>query len=132
MVGTTNYLGNAGRSGRVGIAELDRFEGPLTNRSQTSYQQIIDGSSHTLLIGEAIGEIVNGDFVRAFSWMGSGSISPRSSFGDPTWYNFSSSHPSGVGFCLADGSVRFIPIEIDRDILYALGGIRDGEPYSQP
>ena len=35
---------------------------------------------------------------------------------DTGWYQFSSYHPGIVQFCLADGSVREVSLQIDSDL----------------
>lgn len=127
-LGRTNYLGNAGVYGRLGNPTLDAYVGPLSNRSLTSYQEITDGSSKTLLIGEAVGETRNGSLAKAYSWMGCGSMPVGFGFGDvETWASFSSYHPGVVGFCFVDGSLHFLSTAIDEQVLHSLAGIHDGE-----
>jgi prepilin-type N-terminal cleavage/methylation domain-containing protein/prepilin-type processing-associated H-X9-DG protein len=41
---------------------------------------------------------------------------------------FGSSHPGGLNFCLADGSVRFISFTISQQTFSLLGIINDGQP----
>jgi hypothetical protein len=127
-LGTTNYIGSAGPYGVVDIPALDRFRGVFTNRSQTKFAQISDGSSQTLLIGEAIGALRSGEISHAHSWMGCGSLPLSSGFGDTSsWSNFNSLHPDAVGFCFADGSVHYLATSIDEKVLFALGGISEGD-----
>jgi len=44
----------------------------------------------------------------------------------------SSYHPGGVNACLCDGSVRFVPNNIDNDVWMAAGTINGGETISLP
>ena len=128
-LGRTNYLGCGGPTGRLGIPAMDRFLGALANRTTTRYQAITDGSSKTLLIGEAAGEHQGGLLRRAYSWMGCGSMPVGFGFGNhDTWGNFSSFHPNVVGFSFADGSVHFVSTSIDEAVLHALAAIHDDEP----
>lgn len=40
---------------------------------------------------------------------------------------FGSAHAAGMNACFADGSVPFIPYDIDREVFNQLGNMRDGE-----
>ncbi len=54
-LGRTNYLGVAGYWGRVDVPNVDFYKGIFFNRSKTAFRDIKDGSSNTLLFGEAMG-----------------------------------------------------------------------------
>ena len=43
---------------------------------------------------------------------------------------FGSSHPCGACFCFADGSVHFLPAEIDGTTLERLAARNDGMPVA--
>ena len=43
---------------------------------------------------------------------------------------FKSQHPGGANFALCDGSVRFLPDDINYTIYQRLGDRRDGEPVT--
>ena len=125
-LGRTNYVGVAGAAGHGTIPFWSRYEGIFTNRSQTRLTDISDGTSNTLMYGEATGglgtiEIYNweagapapsdtpdGLLHYSLSWMGVGSM--RTCWGmdpvNPKHASFSSAHPGVVQFCFADGSVR--------------------------
>src|SRR5262249_18837901 len=114
-LGRTNYVGSAGTLGFGANATYNKYVGVLYNRSQVSLGQLTtqDGSSNTLLFGEALGgKSVQRDF--AFSWIGCGALLtyyglPQASNSNPDaegWFHFSSHHPGVVQFCFADGSVR--------------------------
>src|SRR5262249_39192978 len=116
-LGRTNYVGVGGLLGtaspRVGItgAPVPFSAGLLTNRSQVRMVAIRDGSSNTLLFGEAIGGEPTGQTI-SLSWMGCGSMvtaygmTDNPPAGDLNWERFSSQHTGVVQFCFADGSVR--------------------------
>jgi prepilin-type N-terminal cleavage/methylation domain-containing protein/prepilin-type processing-associated H-X9-DG protein len=110
-------------------------------RGGVKIKEITDGTSHTLLIGEASpvdGNSVawnsEGDWAITgvqinFNWQAYTSCVAPS--GVPScWWNmrgFRSSHPGGVQFAFADGSVRFIPDNIDHPIYRALSTRKKGE-----
>ncbi len=127
-LGRTNYLGVAGDIGYVGLPSHDLYKGVFHNRSQTGFRDITDGSSNTLLFGEVIGDDESG-----FVWIGTGALPTRYGLSStPNWAQFSSRHPGIVHFCLADGSVRQLSIEIDQDTYKYLGAIADGQVVHPP
>lgn len=105
-------------------------------RKPVTIAKIIDGTSKTLMIGEDV-VAYNRHSVAFFSNGTSCSCNAPLNFGvgqDPStiavdyWFDaqgFRSSHPGGVFFCLADGSVRFISDSVDN-ILYRTSCTRDG------
>ena len=109
--------------------------------------EITDGTSKTLLIGEASPADQNsaafmsdGDWaitgVRLnFDWATSGfcidgSGTPNSAVCWPIMRGFRSHHPGGVQFALVDGSVRFISDNIDHPTYRALSTRARGEVVS--
>lgn len=129
-LGITNYVGCAGPFGVVGLPEVDGLRGPLTNRSHEKLGAISDGQSHTLLFGEFVGSVKDGALELACSWMGCGSLPLYGELPEsPAWYAFSSEHPGGVAFCLADGSVRDVSRSVASDVLFALGSMQ-GEDHA--
>ena len=66
------------------------------------------------------------------SWMGCGSLPVYWGLGDGTWYQFSSLHPGVVPFTYVDGSVHCSRRRRSRQVLYALGGINEGDPVTPP
>jgi prepilin-type N-terminal cleavage/methylation domain-containing protein/prepilin-type processing-associated H-X9-DG protein len=110
-------------------------------RGGVKIKEITDGTSHTMLVGEA--SPVDGNSV-AWSCEGDWAItgvqinwnwrsfpSCVSATGVPScWWNmrgFRSSHPGGVQFAFADGSVRYIPDNIDHPIYRALSTRKKGD-----
>jgi len=125
-IGRTNYLGVAGGVGVVGCPAWDRRRGVFTNRSKTRFRGITDGTSNTLLFGEAVGGRPQADFF--YSWMGCGTMATAWGIGDGSPFQFDSHHPGVVQFTLADGSARGISKQTETDILVALSGISEGSP----
>ena len=133
QLGLTHYVGCAGEYGVINLPYYDRYRGVFTNRSQTSIRQITDGTSKTLLFGEAIGNLNGGVLNVGFSWMGSGAMPTGWGLGEiAAWYQFSSQHPQTVTFCYADGSVHGVSKQIATDVLNSLGGISDGNAVNVP
>jgi hypothetical protein len=76
----------AGRFGSTGIEQWDKQKGVFTNRSRTRLEYVKDGTSKTLMFGEAYGQKFNmgyrffpgqrnyGRFDFNFSWMGVGAL----------------------------------------------------------
>jgi prepilin-type processing-associated H-X9-DG protein len=130
---------------------LGRDTSGLFARSQwaASIAQIPDGTSHTIAIGEMLPDC-NYELIR-FGWWDSQSFYGNTSIPinydsctptTPAWpfpqrcntyfsYNtsagFKSKHPGGAQFVFADGSVHFIPEDIDYVNYQRLGDRRDGE-----
>jgi prepilin-type N-terminal cleavage/methylation domain-containing protein len=136
-LGRTNYLGSGGYMGVTGIASSDAYHGVFWNRSQESFSTISDGTSNTLLFGEAMGGTQTPG--RAYAWFGCGVMGSawgleRSADNNTRWgwWQFSSRHPGIVQFALADGSCRPISQTIDRDTFIYLSAIQDGQNVAAP
>ncbi len=153
--GPTNYFGVAGCIGAGFNASLwapyTTFAGILTDRSKLSLGQItvLDGTSNTLLFGEALGGQGIAPTNFRMSWFGCGSLPTAWGLGNPRldpavtsaaadWYMFSARHAAGVQFAFGDASVHtlrfgttasnafdFTPTS-DYAILQQLAGVRDG------
>lgn len=131
--GNTNYLGSMGYFGDSPLEKAKQYLGLIYTRSRTRMSQIIDGSSHTLMIGEAVGQQLGGDLELAYSWMGCGALPLAQGLTDSagkqeaSWASFSSNHVDQVNFAFADGSVRSLNTDIDELVYYAFGGRDDGD-----
>src|SRR5262245_52892043 len=77
IVGRTSYLGCGGLAGKGTSRYWSPYEGIFTNRSQVALNQITDGTSNTLLLGEIDGGREDGQRQFHISWMGIGNV--------PTW-----------------------------------------------
>jgi prepilin-type processing-associated H-X9-DG protein len=120
--------------------------GLLYLNSKVRYSDILDGSSRTILIGEALtsrnslgwasgtrATLRNSSVIEIWNRY---NPSTRRSEGrtmdesneDPLFVGgFGSNHSGGVNFSLADGSARFVSERIDGDVLRRLGNRADGE-----
>jgi hypothetical protein len=111
VLGRTNYFGCGGLAGHGTNQYWSRYEGIFSNRSDTSLARIPDGTSSTLLLGEAYGGDDNGQRAALPSWMGVGAVPTWGGLpkGGEVWLypaHFNSKHPEVVQFCFADGSVH--------------------------
>lgn len=111
-LGRTHYVGVAG-CGAGSHPLYSVFEGLYSNRSRNDLAQTTarDGTSHTLLYGEACGTFWNGSPPDSMdiSWMGGGALGTYGGLhraGQAELIHFSSYHAHGVQFAFADGSVR--------------------------
>lgn len=123
-----------------------------SNPAQTKFASITDGTSNTLLVGEtsynlpdyvfSSGECVGQPRYSFTYWgvpfPGSTACTTQHAFNphdrrgdsvfDPNWVrSFRSSHPTGVQFALADGSVQFITETINAVTLDSLATRNGGE-----
>ncbi|TWT76682.1 hypothetical protein CA13_71790 [Planctomycetes bacterium CA13] len=114
--------------------------GLLFLNSRIRFAEILDGSSQTILIGEAIPSKGSLGWVSGTrstlrntgSKINSGKTDIMQStaevdVGSLTVGGFSSFHQGGANFVFADGSVRFLSETIDPELLQQLGNRADGE-----
>ena len=149
--GANSYYGVAGKQGWF-IAGGVTGDGVLTYNSKVSFALIPDGSSNTLLVGERYSfdaEWEDFSTFRGWRWcsalsardcisgvlepvnyrlpVGSGP-NPGFSLTDKKFNSFSSAHPAGANFGLADGSVHFLTLEsaASIEVLENLAIVNDG------
>jgi prepilin-type N-terminal cleavage/methylation domain-containing protein/prepilin-type processing-associated H-X9-DG protein len=111
------------------------------HRGGVKLKEITDGTSHTFLVGEASPVDGNspawsseGDWAVTgiginFDWQNYATCVPAGT----CWWNmrgFRSSHPGGVHFAFADGSITFISDNIDHQIYRALSTREKGDATS--
>jgi len=111
--GRTNYVGSAGMFG-----DAYNYKGIYTANSKTRVTAVTDGTSNTIMFGEAIGDNDAGSRRYAITWMGGGSLptywglptgtDTTNGFGGPAWYTFGGFHTGIVLFGFGDGSVRSV------------------------
>lgn len=142
----TNYVGCIGaHSGaRYSNPALRGYEGVMGCRVRVRMSDIGDGASNTIMFGEGLGRIVNGERTGVSSWMFGAVARGR---GSPPWgltyssetdtyflgdkigshhVGFGSMHPQIVNFSKADGAVFSVNRAITLDIFYGLCGRNDG------
>jgi len=140
VLGRTNYLGVNGVAGNGDSYAYGTYEGIMANRTNNTLGQITvqDGTSNTLMFGEAMGSPPTGPRITAFSWFGCGAMgtlygmSLDATNGNQPWM-FSSRHPAVVQFCFGDCSTRGVRrgatatfLSNDWFVLSELAGRKDG------
>jgi prepilin-type N-terminal cleavage/methylation domain-containing protein/prepilin-type processing-associated H-X9-DG protein len=120
-------------------------DGPMyeTSTPTLSIASITDGTSNTILLGEAQSGLDNmNSWAHMDNAIGVCAFPPNCK--DPLtgkpyppnqWYNhygFTSAHPGGVQFAMADGSVQFIANGISLPLFRALGTRAGGEVSELP
>ena len=154
----TNLSQISSRSGAVGNGQPQlnlEYPGILFLNSETTFGDIVDGSSNTFLLGERDGAPLGVDGAGeeqtrgAGYWCGSHKAQwinecLGSTSSEPDWtlnsassgffqqyIPFSSSHAGGANFARADGSVTFVTDEVAGDTYEFMGTKADGE-FSDP
>jgi len=114
----------------------------LTKNSPIGLEQVIDGTSNTLLVGEKRLDIRNyntGDWHDDQGWIDgwdpdivryTGYRPMKDSRGGVNGYEFGSAHSAGINALLCDGSVRFISYTIDPTTFNRAGHRQDGVPIT--
>lgn len=121
--------------------------GMIQRMNPATFSDVRDGASNTLLIGEKrmnldfLGKMQandnegytcgwNHDTLRFTTRLPLPDF--RKADGDPGDDRFGSSHSNGVNFGWGDGSVRFVPFEIDLETFKRLGNKQDGLTVQLP
>ena len=129
-LGHTNYVGSAGFVGdAMGYLE-HRYRGIFRNRSRTKFASIRDGESNTLLFGETLGRMQDGERMDFLSWMASGTMPTAAGLNVKNHISFSSLHSEQIMACFVDASVHAINTNIDALVLRRLSGMRDRETFT--
>lgn len=121
-------------------------QGLLFLNSEIRYDEILDGSSHTILVGEMFPDFDTLGWVSGTrATLRNTSVfeefraryhdAPRPRDGDPPRVaagpldvgGFGSAHPGGAIFCFADGSCRFVAQNIKEETFERLGNRADGQ-----
>ncbi len=141
-LGRTNYTGIQGLIHQTIPVDAfyAQYNGIMGYRSRLTLGQVTvsDGTSNTLMFGEGLGAYNKGERLRAWSWMGWGSMPvywgvQRKDAAD--WFTLGSMHAAGAQFAYGDahvGTIRFGTYEAfsatSRDwwVLAQLAGYRDG------
>jgi prepilin-type N-terminal cleavage/methylation domain-containing protein len=147
QLGLTNYVGCAGGFGTVPGSIWDFLRGVFGNRTTNRVQDIKDGTSNTLLFGEgglckewtrtSTSRRFTPHQTGAFAWIGMGALptgfglrpeqDPDSLYwGYQDYHMFASEHNGVVYFCLADGSVRALSVQMDEIAYFCLSGMYEG------
>jgi prepilin-type processing-associated H-X9-DG protein len=136
----TNYKGVAGTNLACrltpdcdGLIWLSSFLHPI------SWKLIGDGTSHTLMVGEDVPDqnyhsgayYANNDYCTTEQPLNL-LFAPADPLNWPVVISFRSMHPGGVNFCLADGSVQFLPDSIDIKLYQAMSTRAGGEMVQLP
>jgi prepilin-type N-terminal cleavage/methylation domain-containing protein len=132
LPGRTNYMGVAGGMGKTGTS-WDNEQGILFNRSKITVIGIPDGSSNTLMFGEALGGDPASASRNSFAWAGNGWLPTAwglATNGRPAWYQFGSKHTGLLNFALGDASVRSVRSTIDTTTFRRAAAIMDGNVVS--
>jgi prepilin-type N-terminal cleavage/methylation domain-containing protein/prepilin-type processing-associated H-X9-DG protein len=120
-------------------------DGPMyeTSKPILSISSITDGTSNTILLGEALSGLDNmNSWAHMDNAIGVCAMPPNAKnpatgqpFPPDQWWNhygFTSAHPGGVQFAMADGSVQFIADGISLTLFRALGTRSGGEVAELP
>jgi prepilin-type N-terminal cleavage/methylation domain-containing protein len=127
--GRTNYVGCMGRPDELGGVR----EGTFRNRQQTTFGQVSDGLSNSLVIGETHGGLSSDTppLPAGWLWISAPGIPASTS---ATWLPgqnsrtaFNSFHTGLVQFVKGDGSVSGISTSITPALWLTINGIREGE-----
>jgi prepilin-type N-terminal cleavage/methylation domain-containing protein/prepilin-type processing-associated H-X9-DG protein len=144
---TSNYRGVAGSNGPA-LAYVDwDMGGVMYQNSKIKFEQVTDGSSNTICVGECILDEQSGK--AACIWAGMRGLGPSLAnpavnavwWSDVMWWVDASTatingsaaqafgsrhHPGGAYFLFCDGTVRYAQQGVNPSIIIALAGRADG------
>jgi prepilin-type N-terminal cleavage/methylation domain-containing protein len=127
-VGRSNYIGVAGGMGLVGTA-WDPWAGFFYSQSKVRIGNTQDGSSNTLMFGEALGDTDPQTLNRSIAWMGASAMPVAWGVQTSNWYTFGAKHSGVIQFAMGDGSIRSVKKTADTRVLRSAAGAADGEVY---
>jgi prepilin-type N-terminal cleavage/methylation domain-containing protein/prepilin-type processing-associated H-X9-DG protein len=158
-LGQTNYRGVSGQNWQWGDARWNPLPSAIDgNRDgllagdgiwyRVDYLKprrlamITDGTSNTFMVGEDLPQLnTHCSWPYANHTQGTCAIWPNAKQANgqpfpitdwPNVYSFHSRHPNGLQFAFADGSISFIPNNIDIPTYRALATIQSGESIQKP
>lgn len=74
-IGRTNYVGVAGRMGKLDDPAWDNWKGCFGRRTKTKLRDLTDGATNVLMFGEVIGAVdATNTLSHSFHWMASGCL----------------------------------------------------------
>ena len=127
--GDADYGGMYGPRGLTSKTDTNNPpRGPLIFNQNIAIREITDGTSKTIMVGEAP-EAINALWVsghNCFDQAAAINARPKTEFGE----ELTSQHPGGVNVLLGDGSVRFLKDTTALPTLRALGTRAGGEVFS--
>lgn len=130
-LGRTNYLGVGGYLGYTGNSGYDYWKGVFGTQSDVSMAQLAgrDGTSNTLLFGEAVGQDPG---TYSYAWISPGWL-PTGWYLSSTghnWYQFSSWHTGVIQFAMGDGSVHSVSNRTPWPTYLYSSAYKDGNPFN--
>ena len=151
-IGATNFLACAGANsgGQLPTPALAAYAGMMSSRGKITLESVsnVDGNSNTIMLGESLGRMREGQRQLAQAWISAGLGRGRSEnpmdmdpmdmefrplLGDPSWASelgFSSAHISGVNFSMGDASIVSVTRDVDTQVFYGMCGVNDGSDDS--
>jgi len=135
-----DYALSAG-TGYDQTADLEQHKGMFNTNSNIRMADVTDGTSNTFAIGEKFVDAKNRAQTDgpAYRWgyhSTRNTVSPMNRYPLSPWgdadVTFGSQHPTGANFVFADGSVRFLPENINLQLYQWLSNKADGNVAQAP